>query len=81
MQQEVMIQMLIHEGFDRVAHIGEVADHALLIEFVALDGNAGFDAVSMQVAALARMIHQAVAVAKINFFGDDVHGLAHPCDN
>ena len=73
MQQKVMIQMLVDESFHRIADIGKVADHALFIEIFALDGDTGFYAVAVQIAAFAGMVHQAMAVTKINFFRDDVH--------
>jgi hypothetical protein len=44
----------------------------------AFDGNAGFDAMAVQVAAFTGMIHQSVTVTKIDFLGDNKHDLFHP---
>jgi len=64
---------LINIAFNTVPNIGKIADHALIVEFFLSDGNRGLDAVAMQVAALAGMVHEPMAVAKINFFGDGKH--------
>ena len=57
MQQKVMIEQAVDKTVHTILDVGKIADHTLLIERILFDGNTGFDAMSVQVSAFARMIH------------------------
>lgn len=73
MQQQVVVQLLIDIAMGDATDLGKITDHAALIQRFGRNGNGRLDAMAMKVATLAGMLHQAVAVAKIDIFGDRKH--------
>ena len=68
-----MVEVAIDVCLSGAAYLGKVAYHAVSIKFGCLNGDRGLHGVSMKVTTLSAVIHQAVAITKINLFGDCVH--------
>ena len=73
MQQEIVVQVLVDISLNTFPYVGKVANHALPVQCFPRYGYGRFDTMPMQVTALAWMVHEAMAVAKIDFFGNGKH--------
>jgi len=65
--------MLVDISLNTLPYVGKITNHALLVECFLLNRYSRLYAMPVQVSTLARMVHQAVSVAKIDFFGNGVH--------
>jgi hypothetical protein len=74
MQQQVMVQFSIDIAVGNRADIGKITHHALIIQLGCRDRYSRLDAMTMQMAALAGMPHEPVAVAKVDVLGNGEHG-------
>lgn len=72
-QQKIMIKVLIDIAFNKIFDVGKVADHALIVKLLLLYRNRGFHTMAVQISAFARMVHQPMAVAEIDLFGNRKH--------
>ncbi len=66
-QQHSMVQFLIDPSIDDPLDVPKVENHSPLVEILRLDGNNRPAIMSVEVPALAGVIHQAVAVAEVDF--------------
>ena len=69
-----MVEVGIDPAGDDPLDVGEVEHHAAVVKLLGLDGDDGVAVVPMQVAALAVVVEQAMAVAEVDFSGDAEHG-------
>ncbi len=74
-----MVEVIVDPGADRLFDVGKVEYHAAIVELGAFDRNHRTTIVAMQMAALAVVVEQAVAVTEVDFAGNSEHffGLSH----
>ncbi len=68
-----MIQIVFDPAANFLFNIGEVDEHASVIEFHPFQDKHGFPVVSMQVPTLAIIVQQTMTVTEFDFLGDAIH--------
>lgn len=69
-----MIEVGIDPGLHNPFDFAEVDDHTKFVELFAFNGDDRDAVVAVQVATLAGVVEQPMAVTEVNFAGDSVHG-------
>ena len=72
-----MVELVVDIRLGRVSNLCKVTDHPIIIEGWGFDGDGSLYRVSMEVSALAAVIHKAVSVTEVEFFCDRVHSDAY----
>ena len=76
-----MIEVLVDPGTHFPLDVGEIEDHAALVQGLRTDRNDGPPVVPVQMAAFSRIIEQPMAVTEVDLAGDAVHDrLLTPTD-
>ena len=70
-----MVQFVVDPSADDALDVGKIEDHAALVELLRLDHDHRPAVVAVQIAALAGVIQQAMAVTEVDFASDSKHAV------
>ena len=73
MQEHRVIEVVINPPLHMLLDVAEIDQHAPVIQFVRFENDDGLAVVSVEVAALALVVEQAMAVAEVDFSGNAIH--------
>src|SRR5271157_2934440 len=77
-EQHVVVQVLIDPALNLLLDLAEIDQYSPLIQLGALQGNQGPAVMTVEMAALALVVHQTVPVTEMDLAGDSKHRGAVP---